>query len=104
MSTTRKIEGEQKPLPPLVSDEYLRSHTPISEDWPDGPRAPVTPTEVRNLYEADRQRTREVVQSLVDALKLERDEWHKLHDGNCETIRADEALSLAAELNITPKP
>lgn len=83
---------EQTPLPPLVSDEYLSSLTPISEDWKDGPCSPVTPTEVRNIYEAERSklmekitrlegktnfevvpkeqydRTREVVQGLVDLI------------------------------------
>ena len=53
--------------------------------------------------EADLQRTREVVQALVDALKVERDAWHELHDGNCETLRSDEALSLAkSQLQIEP--
>ena len=49
-------------------------------------------------------KTRAVVQALCDALKVERDAWHELHDGNCETLRSDEALARAeAELNITPQ-
>ena len=59
---------QTKTLPPLVSDEYLSSLTPISEDWKDGPCTPVTPTEVRNIYEAERRRTREVVQALVNGI------------------------------------
>lgn len=51
------------PRPPLLSDEFLSSHTLFSEDWPDGPAGPVTPTEVRNHYEAT---WGPLIQQLVD--------------------------------------
>ena len=135
---------EQKPLPPLVSDEYLSSLTPISEDWKDGPCTPVTPTEVRNIYEAERSklmekitrlegttsfetvpkeqydRTREVLQSLVDAVGS-MEHFSPMDDEVCDVMshplpsdrhRRDEpcpvivriisALSLAKSINIEP--
>lgn len=52
--------------------------------------------------DAENERLREGYQQAVDALKFERDEWHKLHDGNCETLLADDALSTAANNGITP--
>lgn len=52
---------EQTPLPPLVSNRLIRGECEDDK---------VTPYEVRDQYEADRQRTREVVQALVDALSL----------------------------------
>ena len=94
--TTPKVE-------PLVSDEFLGTLA-SDPDWPDGPQWYPSAKQVRNMYEADRTKTRAVVQALCDALKVERDAWHELHDGNCETLRSDEALARAeAELNITPQ-
>ena len=125
---------EQTPLPPLVSDEYLSSLTPISQDWKDGPCTPVTPTEVRNIYEAERSklmekitrlegttnfevvpkeqydRALEVVQSLVDALKLATG-WlpyheHMEEDSENKFDATDKAivyvLALAKSINIEP--
>lgn len=52
---------------PLVSDEFLASYTLMSDDWPDGPSGPVTPTEVRNIYEAAIDKQAELIQMAVDA-------------------------------------
>lgn len=124
----------EQTLPPLVSDEYLSSLTPISQDWKDGPCTPVTPTEVRNIYEAERSklmekitrlegttnfevvpkeqydRALEVVQSLVDALKLATG-WlpyheHMEEDSENKFDATDKAivyvLALAKSINIEP--
>ena len=43
----------------------------------------------------------EFIEELVKQLQFERDEWHKLHDGNCETISTDELLTKARERGYT---
>ncbi len=39
----------------------------------------------------------EFIEELVKQLQFERDQWHKLHDGNCQTISTDELLTKARE-------
>ena len=62
----------EQTLPPLVSDEQLLG--PVN-NWHVGGRIvplygrKMTGYDVRDIYEADRAKTREVVQALVDALR-----------------------------------
>ncbi len=69
-SDNKRLHMEQT-LPPLVSDEYLSSLTPISQDWKDGPRTPVTPTEVRDIYEAERSKLLDKITRLEGTTNFE---------------------------------
>lgn len=69
--------------------EYYKAHAGGSFD-------------ARTFYEAARAKDAELIQQLVNALKVERDDWHRLHDGNCETRRADDALDAAKAAGFTP--
>ena len=106
MSTTRKIEGEQTPLPPLLSDDdALTMARKEASNWRVGNQsdavagAEETILAVRKIYEADRAKTREVVQRLVDALQRERLKYSDIVD----MLNIDRALALAkSQLNIEP--
>lgn len=63
---------EQTPIPPLVSDAQLLG--PANNWYVAGRTIPLyekkmSGDNVRDIYEADRAKTREVVQALVDALE-----------------------------------
>lgn len=101
---------EQTPLPPLVSDEDLTGWAPnkrhMAHDFP-------TTESVRDFYEADRLKTREVVQALVDALERVRREAEDIGTIVCNCgapatgiqLAANTALALAkSQLQIEPKP
>lgn len=88
---------EQTPLPPLVSDGS-KLHDIASKM-----------KTLANEIEADRQRTREVVQALVDALATEekmRRGYRFTHNGTTKLVStAPSALALAqSRLQIEPKP
>lgn len=92
------MEQTKTPLPPLVSDGHTHARC----------------GEMRDIYEADRLKTREVVQALVDALAKVRSEAfaNVIPDGftpNPSAIEvvhiADSAMALAkSQLQIEPKP
>jgi len=94
----------EQTLPPLVSDEQMETE---ANEWREGERG-VTITHrmcffsgaewMRSECEADRAKTREVVQSLVDAIQ---GEAVRCGDGFCQKSTA--ALALAkAQLQIEP--
>jgi hypothetical protein len=115
---------EQTPLPPLVSDEQMQADAEILSKESTAPDAE-TPNwmiadvrrgirHARDIYEADRLKTREVVQALVDALAKVRSEAfaNVIPDGftpNPSAIEVvhivDNAMALAkSQLQIEPKP
>ena len=75
---------EQTPLPPLVSDEQIT--------W----------RSIRDIYEADRQRTREVVQALVNGINDAR--FALFGCGKVELANALSEIEILAksQLNIDP--
>ena len=94
--------------PPLVSDEQMVGYR---EGMSPGERLHATDLSafaVRSIYEQDRQKTREVVQSLVDAivdnanyrLLTEGEEGDTLSDFMNLTLNA--ALAIAKSINIEP--
>lgn len=122
MSATHKIEGEQTPLPPLVSDERLRKIAMgLSDEH--GIRTNrklqhlynagyVAANDMRRIYEQDRQRTREVVQALVNCIRIADtygqfrpmgpyrfDPESKYHERQQDEITA---IALAKSINIEP--
>ena len=86
------MSDTKTPLPPLVSDDAIAK---VMADQFKTTRDHVVACgasrSVRNIYEADRQRTREAVQACVDALANP----HKMS-------LAASALSLAKTINIEP--
>lgn len=85
---------EQTPLPPLVSDEDVKRirNAKFSESVPI--------FEVRDLYEADRLKTREVVQALVDKAHHS-SKCEYLYESNCD-CGLTAALALASSKGFTP--
>ena len=107
MSTTRKIEQEQTTLPPLVSArlfDILRSIDGNVAEWVTDDLLSIHDDLVKE--EADRTKTREVVQILFDAL-------HAIMEAHGPGTLATDAiyqgavtsLNLAkSQLQIEPKP
>jgi hypothetical protein len=113
----------EQTLPPLVSDEQIETE---ANEWREGERGITIAHRMcffsgaewmRSECEADRQRTREVVQALVDALgelrygaELGAIEWDcqceedaGITCGPCGSFeRGDAALALAKSINIKP--
>jgi len=110
---------EQTPLPPLVSDEQMQADAEILSKESTAPDAE-TPNwmiadvrrgirHARDIYEADRLKTREVVQALVNMIH------HRYMDHPADTLAnakyyasgglsTVDALALAkSTLNIKPK-
>jgi hypothetical protein len=100
---------EQTPIPPLVSDDRIKGYRDgmkLTELWE---AVPMTGSEVRRIYEADRLKTREVVQALVNMIH------HRYMDHPADTLAnakyyasgglsTVDALALAkSTLNIKPK-
>ena len=68
---------QTKTLPPLVSDEQIRNDVTLTvratpNRTMEVKDLPLTPFQVRDIYEADRQRTREVVQALCNGIETMR--------------------------------
>ena len=93
---------KEQTLPPLVSDEDIND-----------PKLtiPLGAKMIRDIYEADRQKTREVVQRLVDALDEMKDAFEMYASCQCDGTgcpvcrkldKADNALFVAQAINIKP--
>jgi hypothetical protein len=81
---------EQTPLPPLLSDEILAHLNCRCENCV---------RRVAKVIEADRAKTREVVQVLCDALQREQMKYSDIVD----MLNIDRALEVAkSQLNIEP--
>ena len=91
------MEREQTPLPPLVSDEDLRTRKNVH-----GTPWAILGTEIRDFYEKDRAKTREVVQALCDDMRRLRIEYAN-RVGYVTQIGVT-SLALAKQLKIEPKP
>ena len=96
---------EQTPLPPLVSDEQAFSdEAPFTRNI-DSDHFKLN--YLRDIYEADRAKTREVVQALVDGIETMRqgsfaDAFIFASDADLDA-HADRLLSLAkSQFNIEP--
>ncbi len=90
------------PLPPLVSDEELDKWQDSRKGGKGGIGFKWTAPKVRDIYEADRAKTREVVQRLVDLIFHDSDCGQIMNQGRCDCFAAI-ALSLAkSQLNIEP--
>ena len=96
---------EQTPLPPLLSDEQaFGDAAPFFRHDPSDVRAL---NYLRNIYEADRAKTREVVQALVDGIETMRqgsfaDAFIFANDDDLDA-HVDRLLALAkSQLNTEP--
>lgn len=117
MSTTRKIEGEQTPLPPLVSDGPYKVKQIRGGQFPlvqvigptlgEGVWASQLTNEdladnLNAAYEQARKSDREVIQALCDALKAEADARYS-EDEPVQPL-TESALALAkSQCGIEPK-
>lgn len=98
---------EQTPIPPLVSDAQLLG--PANNWYVAGRTIPLYEKKmpgdnVRDIYEADRAKTREVVQALVDALATCQTFGGKTwSEDSYDEVAVAAALALAkSQLSISP--
>lgn len=97
--------------PPLVSDERILNDVKLTvratpNRTMEVKDLPLTAFQVRDIYEADRQKTREVVQALVDGIETMRqgsfaDKFIFADDADLDA-HADRLLALAKSINIEP--
>ena len=81
-----------------MSDWKKKAHTPEKDavdvygTYPDNAERRIAHVDCLRSQVIPRD---ELIEELVKQLQFERDEWHKLHNGNCETRSTDELLAKA---------